>query len=103
MGYVYLLHFSRPICPGHPCRHYLGYTSRTLSQRLAEHRSGRGARLVEVATERGIDFVVARTWKGNRHLERTLKNRKNAPKLCPLCDSRLDRKLLPKETRGWMQ
>jgi hypothetical protein len=34
----------------------------------------------------GIGFQLVRTWEGDRTLERTLKNRHNAPaRLCPLC------------------
>ena len=25
-GYVYLLHFEKPICPTHPAQHYVGWT-----------------------------------------------------------------------------
>jgi predicted GIY-YIG superfamily endonuclease len=78
---VYLLHFSRPL---HHARHYLGSTS-DLDQRLNEHRSGQGARLLEVITDLGISFELARTWEGDRKPERRLKNRHNAPRLCPIC------------------
>lgn len=91
---VYLLHFDSPIAPGkHTAQHYLGYAD-NLNARIEQHRAGTGARLCEVAKERGISFVIARTWEGGRLLERQLKNRKNAPKLCPLCsrvhESQLD-------------
>jgi hypothetical protein len=34
----------------------------------------------------GIGFEVARTWDGDRRLERRLKNQRNAPaRLCPIC------------------
>ncbi|MBA2243651.1 MAG: GIY-YIG nuclease family protein [Gemmatimonadetes bacterium] len=78
---VYLLHFAQPY---RHARHYLGSTD-NLERRLQEHRSGAGARLLEVITEAGIDFTLARTWSGGRALERQLKNRKEAPRLCPLC------------------
>lgn len=84
MSIVYLLHFDKRINPNHPCQHYIGY-AKTLKTRMAEHKAGSGARLTQVAKERGIDFVVARTWKGGRKLERQLKNQKNAPRLCPIC------------------
>ena len=83
-GTVYLLHFERPICPTRPCQHYLGYTI-DLDARLAEHRAGRGARLTQVAVERGIAFEVVRTWAGDRTFERRLKHRKESPRLCPVC------------------
>lgn len=88
MGYCYLLHFDRPISPDHTCQHYLGYTSRRLFIRIMEHRKGyrSAARLTQVAKERGISFIVVRTWRGNRADERRLKNRKNATRrLCPIC------------------
>lgn len=80
-GTVYLLHFSSRY---KHAGHYLGWAS-DLDARLVEHRAGRGARLVEVVIGAGIAVEVARTWAGDRNLERRLKNRKGAPKLCPLC------------------
>lgn len=82
---VYLLHFSRPISPNHTAQHYLGSTQ-DLDRRIAEHASGRGARLCEVAAERRITFQVARTWPGGWVEERRLKRRHNSPQLCPICN-----------------
>jgi len=80
---VYLLHFSRPY---HHAKHYLGIAE-DLEAQLEEHRSGNGARLMEVVTEAGIGFVLARTWENqDRKVERKLKNRKEAPRLCPICN-----------------
>lgn len=86
---VYLLHFETPIAPGrHTCQHYIGSTKR-LRVRIAEHRTGHGARLTQVAIERGIAFRVVRTWpNGGRRLERQLKNRKNGVRLCPVCQGK---------------
>ncbi len=84
-GYVYLLHFERPIAPGkHTTQHYIGYAA-DLAARLQEHASGHGARLTQIAHQRGISWKVARLWRGNRTLERRLKDRKEAPALCPCC------------------
>ena len=80
-GTIYLLHFSKPY---YHVRHYIGWTT-NLTKRLAQHRKGQGARLLQVIIEHGITFTLARTWIGDRHLERKLKNRHNAPKLCPIC------------------
>ncbi len=80
-GTVYLLHFATAY---KHARHYLGYTA-NLEERLARHAAGNGARLVQVITEAGIAFVLARTWPGNRTLERQLKNQKHAGRLCPIC------------------
>lgn len=85
---VYLLHFETRINPDHPCQHYLGSTD-DLESRLAEHRAGTGARLPQVALERGIGFVLARTWPGGRERERQLKKWKMGPRLCPVCNEAL--------------
>ena len=82
---VYLLHFSERISPNHTTQHYIGYTD-DLARRLEEHRAGAGSRLCEVAKERGIDFVLVRTWEGDRGKERQLKNWHSGPRLCPLCN-----------------
>lgn len=82
---VYLIHFWKPIAPGkHTAQHYVGSTD-NLPRRIEAHRNGRGARLCEVAKERGIGFSVVRTWDGGRDVERRIKNWHNAPKLCPIC------------------
>ena len=84
---VYLLHFDAPISDRHTCQHYLGYAG-DLAARLAEHAAGRGARLTQVALERGIGWKLAATWPGDRSTERRLKNRKCGPRLCPVCHPR---------------
>lgn len=95
-GYVYLLHFEEPISPGrHTAQHYLGHAD-DLAARIQTHQRGRRynaqghptgcARIVEVAHERGNQFRVARVWRGGYELERRLKGRKAAPRLCPICN-----------------
>lgn len=86
-GYVYLLHFDAPVSPGHPCRHYVGFTE-NLASRIQDHQTGgsRGARLMQVVKERRIPWRVARVWHGDRNFERSLKNRKEGPRLCPVCN-----------------
>lgn len=85
---VYLLHFDEPLGdldnPRGQARHYIG-TAHDVEIRLRQHRKGYGARITQVLWERGIDFKLARTWEGGRDVERRLKRRKNAPKLCPIC------------------
>ncbi|MFI7126057.1 hypothetical protein ACIBQ1_10215 [Nonomuraea sp. NPDC050153] len=92
-GTVYLLHFDRPY---KHARHYIGWTPGDLNRRLHQHRNGTGARLMQVITAAGIDFVVARIWDGGRNLERSLKNRGGASRSCPLCG------VTPRVT-GWNQ
>ena len=82
---IYLLHFDKPISPAHTCQHYIGYAD-DWEGRIEAHRAGHGARLTEVANERGIGFVVVRVWVGDRELERRIKNRKEGPALCPVCN-----------------
>lgn len=89
---VYLLHFHAPISPLHTCQHYLGFAD-CWPDRIMTQRAGNSdaARLCQVARERGIDFTVVRIWEdGDRMLERQLKNRHNAPQLCPICRGEME-------------
>jgi predicted GIY-YIG superfamily endonuclease len=79
---VYLIHFLKPY---KHARHYLGYST-NLDKRITDHLCGTGARLLEVVTDAGIEWRLVRTWPGDRELERQLKNRKDAPRLCPICN-----------------
>jgi predicted GIY-YIG superfamily endonuclease len=81
MGKVYMIHFEQPY---KHARHYVGYSD-NLTFRLQHHRNGTGARLMQVVNEAGIGWVVALVAEGTRLDERALKNRKNTPKLCPVC------------------
>lgn len=78
---VYLLHFNKPY---RHAQHYIGYAA-NLDRRLAAHRAGHGARLLEVINAAGITWEMARTWDGDRTLERRLKNWHKASQLCPIC------------------
>jgi len=80
-GTVYLLHFDEPF--GH-ARHYSGWAS-NLEGRLRHHERGTGANLLRHVRNAGIGWTLARTWTGDRNLERRLKNRGGAARLCPLC------------------
>lgn len=86
---VYLIHFHTPYTGHGPkgsktVQHYIGCTD-DLAQRLAEHKAGRGARLMEVVTLAGITWECVRTWEGSWALERTLKAHKKARDFCPIC------------------
>lgn len=85
---VYLLHFDTPISEHHTTQHYIGYTEQPIEERLKDHKQNNGARLTQVANEREIDYQIVKTWKGDGKLERKLKNRKNSPKLCPICNKK---------------
>lgn len=84
LGFVYLLHFERPISERHTCQHYLGYTD-CLPARIQAHGLGHGASLTKVAKERGIGFEVVMVWQGDRALERRLKKNYHGARLCPYC------------------
>lgn len=94
-GIVYLIHFEKPFKHS---RHYTGFTD-DLDARIADHRAGQGARLLQVVNDVGIAWRVARTWSGNRKFERQLKNRKHAPSLCPVCAGEAAWKRARKEGR----
>jgi predicted GIY-YIG superfamily endonuclease len=84
---VYLIHFE----PAYKhARHYLGYAD-DIAARLALHRAGQGARLTQVAADAGCKIRLVKVWPGaDRHFERKLKNRKESPRLCPICNGQLD-------------
>ncbi len=82
---VYLIHFDKKLAHA---QHYIGFVEKPdgLESRLDYHRKGRGSKLLKAVTEKGIGFEVARTWRDEtRDFERSLKNKKNAKKLCPIC------------------
>ena len=83
-GIVYVIELSAPL--GNltnrraQCRYYVGWALDP-EARLAEHRAGRGAKLLAAAVERGIDFHIIATLPGGRALERAIKNSHNVPRL----------------------
>lgn len=83
-AFVYLYHLSTPVNARHPAQHYIG-TTLDLAARDTLHQSGRGARLLSVARERGITFQIVRVWPGDRALERQLKRCGHASRYCPVC------------------
>jgi predicted GIY-YIG superfamily endonuclease len=79
---VYLIHFEQPY---KHARHYLGY-AQDVAARLQRHRAGTGARLMEVITQAGIPWHVAKIWPdGTPELERALKLWHSGVRLCPTC------------------
>jgi hypothetical protein len=87
-GTVYLLHFLEPI--GNPAnrramaQHYIGW-AQDPANRISVQTAGNGAAIVRAVQAKGVGFLVAATWPGTRSLERRLKNRKCAPRYCPIC------------------
>lgn len=88
---IYLLHLDRPLSPKHTAQHYKG-SAEDIEARVEEHRRGNGARIMQVATERGIGFELARVWEvpngSLRQAEKIIKQQKNGPRLCPICNER---------------
>ena len=80
-GVGHLVRFTQPY---RHARHYTGWTA-DLDSRLAEHHAGRGARLLQVITQAGIKWTLARTWQGTRKRERRLKHQGGASRRCPIC------------------
>jgi hypothetical protein len=87
-GTVYLLHFLEPIGnPANPramAQHYIGWAL-VATDRISVQTAGAGAAIVRAVQAKGIGFLVAATWPGTRSVERRLKNRKCAPRYCPIC------------------
>lgn len=79
---VYILHFSTRV--GHAL-HYVGWAN-DVPGRVKHHKAGSGARLTQVAVERGVEMTLARTFDGaDKSFERRLKNTNNTAKYCPIC------------------
>lgn len=94
-GTVYLIHFDSPYVHA---RHYVGWSEDeaiavgmsnadvTLPQRLEDHRSGRGSKLMAAVTEAGIGWHVARVWENvDRFVERKMHRRHCSARICPVC------------------
>ena len=99
MHTISLLHLTHPISQGPDprtgrerfCSHYIGI-AHDVTARFAEHKAGHGARLTQVAVERGNGLVLARTWEAEdehtaRGVEKQLKGRHAGSRLCPVCKS----------------
>ena len=86
-AHVYLIHFEQRF---HHAGHYLGFTKH-LWFRIITHRANMGAKLLRAVNHAGIRWVVVRTWAvDSQELERKLKNLKNSPRLCPICNPDLE-------------
>ncbi len=88
LGTVSLLHLESglPITGGRVAPHYLGWTETDVDARVALHIAGRGSPLVRAALALGCTVTIERTWPNvDRRFERRLKNRHEAPRMCPRC------------------
>lgn len=92
--YIYILHFDQA---HYHARHYTGCCEH-LSDRLQRHDAGNGANLTAVVKASGNSWQVAHVAQvaselSARELERHLKRRKNAARLCRFCNPRGTRRL----------
>lgn len=86
IGTVYLICFSKKLFHA---KHYIGWTEKPLGVRLADHKSGSGAKILAALVKQKISFKVTRIWENQTgHFERKLKNQKNSRALCPCCGRR---------------
>ena len=93
---VYLLHLDPPY---KHAGHYQ-HSAADLDQRLAQHGTSEGARLLEVQVkERGGPFRLVRTWPGGRGVEHQLKDGHQGNRLCPDCRPWTRRGMLPEPGR----
>lgn len=86
---VYVLCFAKTPYKG--AKHYLGYTTLVIADRIKRHRSKYGARLIKVLLAAGGDFVLADTWDCEnedeaRKLEKALKRQGGGARCCSLCN-----------------
>ncbi len=97
---MYLLHFEQRY---EHAGHYTGHAD-DFDNRVAEQASGdsRAARLLQVITQAGIGFRLARVWPGaSKAYERSLKNSGGASRYCPICqDERKARGQFRRPSRG---
>ncbi len=90
---VYILHLATPL---EHARHYVGWALH-VEERLAHHRDGTGARMLQVCNERGIAYELARVFDGaDRIFERKLKNTHSTADYCPICAGARARDYHPK-------
>lgn len=81
-SYVYLIHFNEPLAHSN---HYIGYTN-NLEKRMDRHARDDGAKILKILKEKGIGWKVVKVWVGgDRKLEKRLKNRGGASRICPIC------------------
>lgn len=81
MGYVYLIHFERPVGNA---RHYIGYTE-SFEQRIESHRAGTGSALCKIANEKGINWLVVRVWHDATRQDEVRIKKSTAKHICPIC------------------
>lgn len=84
--FVYLIHFDEPLSHA---KHYVGSTEH-VRERLTNHANGRGSRILRYLHAQRLHWTLARMLVCNRgqarYIERRLKDQKNSPEFCPICN-----------------
>lgn len=88
LGWVYLLHFARPLGnlrnPRGQAQHYVGFAT-DVDERVGQQLAGIGARITRAAVAQGIEISLVAAWQAPLSFEKHLKRLKNAPRYCPVC------------------
>jgi len=96
-GEVYIFHFHAPLGnltnPRAQAIHYCGFAE-DLEARLAKQISGRGAKLVAAAIERGITYDLYH-WPACLAVEKLIKRRHRTALYCPTCAAAAGRPARP--------
>lgn len=80
---IYLVHFMTPY---KRISHYIGSTE-DLDKRIDRHQKGRGAKVLKLATQSGVEWLVVRVWQTeDRALEKSLKRNRNHKDYCMICE-----------------
>lgn len=97
---VYLIHFDQKY---KHCQHYLGFSKdKNFTARIDYHLSNQGSRLIRAVNIANISWSVVRTWpKQDGNFERTLKKRKKASSLCPVCMKIYEN--LSEDQKAWLK
>lgn len=87
---LYLLHWDPPLVGGRQPQHYLGWTNRSVEERVLDHLNDgpHAARVVVAAVEAGCEIRLARVWPdGTRADEAAMKkSHRGFRKVCPMCN-----------------
>lgn len=91
----YLLHFDTPV---RGVQHYIGWAP-NLKARIEKHFAGEGSELTKACVAAGVTMRLVRVWLAKPlEFEKTLKARREGPRMCPICKK--PRVRSPRKSRG---